>query len=103
MIPQAKTGLEKLALEALRHVMDPELGINVVDLGLVQRLEERRGHFHLAYKLTSATCPVGDMIARGMREALESLEGCRGVQAELLEDAWSPDDMSPEGCKKLNF
>ncbi len=90
------------AMQALRSVIDPELGLNVVDLGLVRGVRQNGNTLHLTYKLTSHACPVGGMIAQGMREALENLDGCFGATVEQLDEDWSPDDMSPEGRKTLN-
>ncbi len=103
MSAEASTPLTRAAWDALHQVLDPELGLNVVDLGLVRSLKDEGGALVLDYKLTSATCPVGDVIARGMRDALSGLEGCLGVQADLLDEPWSPDDMTAAGRRALNL
>jgi len=88
----------------LRTVMDPEMGINVVDLGLVRSLRLRGNVLELGYQLTSATCPIGGMMAAAMHDALDALPGVMGVDMDLVEDPpWGVDRMSPEGRKALGM
>jgi len=92
------------ATAALRQVVDPELGVNVVDLGLVAELEEDRGLLRVRYKLTSPNCPVGSMIAAGMHDAVALLPGVSAVVMELVEDpAWNVDCLTPEGRSLLGL
>lgn len=91
---------EQLLAEArrrLREVYDPELGINVVDLGLLESLRLEGALLVLRYRLTSDACPVGPMIVDGMRSVLEGLPGVAEVRSEQLMDGWSPERMTPEG------
>jgi metal-sulfur cluster biosynthetic enzyme len=89
---------------ALRAVVDPEIGINVVDLGLVHGLRLRGDVLDLTYQLTSATCPIGGMMAAAMHDALDALPGVMGVDMHLLDDPpWSADRISPQGKKILGI
>lgn len=99
-----KQRVEKAAREALYGVADPELGINVVDLGLIIGLAFDQGEMSLRYRLTSPTCPVGSMVASAMDDALR---GVPGVEATLLyredDPPWSADCISPEGRKAMGI
>jgi metal-sulfur cluster biosynthetic enzyme len=96
--------LLETATAALRQVVDPELGVNVVDLGLVAGVEEDRGLLKVRYRLTSAACPVGGMMAAGMHDAVAMLPGVSNVVMELIEDPpWSVDLVTPEGRALLGW
>ncbi|MGH7441258.1 MAG: metal-sulfur cluster assembly factor [bacterium] len=92
------------ATTALRTILDPEIGLNVVDLGLVRKMLWNAGTLELYYQLTSASCPVGEMIANGMRTVLEEIPGVLEVRLELIEDPpWGPHLITPEGRKVLRM
>jgi len=92
------------ATAALRQVVDPELGINVVDLGLVASLELHGDIVSVNYRLTSHTCPVGGMITSAMHDALEAVPGIFGAELHLSEDPpWGPELMTPEGRAALGL
>jgi metal-sulfur cluster biosynthetic enzyme len=91
--------------EALKVVEDPEIGINVVDLGLVYevRLNEE-GEAHIVFTLTSMGCPVGPMIEQELKDAASGVEGVRAVTTELvMKPPWSPDRMSDFAKSALGF
>jgi metal-sulfur cluster biosynthetic enzyme len=89
---------------ALRTVIDPEMGVNVVDLGLVRAVRLRGKILALSYQLTSPTCPIGGMMAAAMHDVLEALPGVLGVEMDLQEDPpWSIERMSPQGRKILGI
>ena len=84
-------------LEALKVVIDPELGINVVDLGLVYDVEIEDDSLRVIYTLTSMGCPVGPMIEQQMQQILTMMPGVENVQGKLTFDPpWSPEKMSEE-------
>ncbi len=89
--------------DALSNVYDPELGINVVDLGLVYDVEVSDGHIHITYTLTTMGCPIGPLIEHQMREAvLAVVPGVTEVEPEMvLRPAWSPEMMSDEAKAAL--
>lgn len=82
--------------EALRQVEDPEAGMNIVDLGLVYLIEVAPGAVHVDMTMTTAACPMTDMIVDQAREAVVALvpEGTT-VDVRLVWDPpWTPDKMS---------
>jgi metal-sulfur cluster biosynthetic enzyme len=91
-------------LEALKNVHDPELGINIVDLGLVYDVAIEGGTVHVTYSLTTMGCPIGPMIEAEMRQFLSGVEGIEEVNAELvLRPPWTPEMMSEEAKAALGF
>jgi metal-sulfur cluster biosynthetic enzyme len=92
-------------LDALRHVIDPELGINIVDLGLVYDVDiSPEGVVHIEYTLTTMGCPIGPLIEQQMESFLSSVEGVNGVQAEMvIRPPWSPEMMSEEAKAALGY
>ena len=82
--------------EALKDVFDPELGYNIVDLGLVYEIEIDDAVVAVTMTLTTPGCPASDMIQSGVRQRLEDVEGVNGVNIDLVwEPPWSPQAMSP--------
>ncbi len=91
--------------EALRQVYDPELGINIVDLGLVYDVSvSEEGDVHVEYTLTTMGCPIGPLIEQQIQGFLQQVPGVRSVTAELvLRPPWSPEMMSEEAKAALGF
>ena len=83
--------------KALRAVKDPELGLNIIDLGLVYDVEvSEPGDVHVKMTLTSPGCPAGPEILQDARLVLEQLEGVTSADVELVwEPYWTPDRMDP--------
>ena len=83
--------------KALRGVKDPELGLNIVDLGLVYETEANdEGDVKVKMTLTSPGCPSGPEILYDAKMVLQDLEGVRSVDVELVwEPFWTPDRMDP--------
>ena len=89
-------------LDALRNVFDPELGINIVDLGLVYEVDIKGGEVDITYSLTTMACPIGPMIEEQMHGFLAGVPGVKEVRAEMvLRPPWSPDMMSDEAKAAL--
>ncbi len=86
------------ALEALRAVVDPEMGMDVVDLGLVYGVEAGERRLRVDMTMTSATCPMADAIVRDARAVLEqSMPELEVIEIELVWDPpWTPAMMSDE-------
>lgn len=88
----------------LRQVIDPELGINVVDLGLVESIEISDGTVHVRLGMTSPACPVGPQIRDEAALRLEQLPEVRRAHVELLRDfRWTPERISPEARVRLGM
>jgi metal-sulfur cluster biosynthetic enzyme len=91
-------------IDALRVVEDPELGMDIVELGLLYDVEVEGPKVHMTYSLTSMGCPVGPMIEQQMVEVVEGLDGVDDVKAELTwEPPWSPEKMSDDAKFILGF
>jgi metal-sulfur cluster biosynthetic enzyme len=91
-------------LEALRVVEDPELGMDVVDLGLVYEVGVEDAAVSIRYTLTSMGCPAGQMIEEQMRDVVGAIEGVGDVRLECVwTPPWSPDMMSDDAKFVLGF
>jgi metal-sulfur cluster biosynthetic enzyme len=91
-------------IDALRIVEDPELGMDIVELGLLYDVEVEGPKVHVDYTLTSLGCPVGPMIEQQIEETVAELPGVEEVEAELTwEPAWSPEKMSDDAKFILGF
>jgi metal-sulfur cluster biosynthetic enzyme len=90
--------------EALRVVEDPELGMDVVDLGLVYDVRVEGTAVAVTYSLTSMGCPAGAQIEQDIKDVLASMEGVEEVSTELtFTPPWSPDRMSDDAKFVLGF
>ena len=91
-------------VEALRTVEDPELGMDIVELGLMYDVEVDGPRVKILYSLTSMGCPAGPMISDGIVDAARGLPGVEEVEAELTFDPpWTPDRMSEDAKFILGF
>jgi metal-sulfur cluster biosynthetic enzyme len=89
--------------EALRAVIDPELGINIVDLGLIYDVEVNGSAVTVRYTLTTMGCGLGPLIESGITEVVSALP-VDDVRAELVfQPPWSPDMMSAETKEMLGI
>lgn len=97
--------LKEQVRELLRSVYDPELGINVVDLGLVYGIDVDAEHFvRITMTLTTPGCPMHDAIGEGVATALASLDGISGGEVNLVwEPRWDPTMMTDAGRAALGF
>ena len=90
--------------DALRVVEDPELGMDIVELGLLYDAEVEGAKVRITYSLTSLGCPVGPLIEQQIAEVVESLPGVEEVEAELTWNPhWSPERMSDDAKFILGF
>lgn len=91
--------------EALRRVIDPEVGLNIVDLGLVYGVEAAADHIYVVMTMTSPACPMGTYITDSARNALRALApGIQDIQVHLVWDPpWSPAMMSPRAKEQLGW
>jgi metal-sulfur cluster biosynthetic enzyme len=86
---------EAAVLDALRQVLDPEIGMNIVDLGLIYSVAVTGSSVRVTMTLTSAGCPMGESIRGGAEVALLNLAGVTGAQVELVFDPpWHPGMMA---------
>jgi metal-sulfur cluster biosynthetic enzyme len=95
---------EEQVFDALRIVEDPELGMDVVDLGLVYDVRIEGSKVTVTYSLTSMGCPAGAMIQEQIVEVVNSLEGVDEVATDLTwTPPWSPEMMSDDAKFVLGF
>src|SRR5262249_35843772 len=79
-------------IDALRDVFDPELGMSVVDLGLIYDVEIDDGLVRIAMTLTTQGCPLHDAMTEWVRQAVGSVSGVEGVAVTItFEPPWTPD------------
>jgi len=98
------TGLRAAVLEALREVIDPELGLNVVELGLVYGVQADDGRVRVQLTMTTPACPLGEQIVRDARERILACEGVGEVEVELVwEPPWDASRMLPSAREALGW
>jgi metal-sulfur cluster biosynthetic enzyme len=91
-------------VEALREVEDPELGMDIVELGLFYDAEIEGPNVKVHYTLTSMGCPAGAMIQEDIERVVAQIPGVEGVESELtFEPPWTPDKMSDDAKFILGF
>ncbi|HEY7536738.1 MAG TPA: metal-sulfur cluster assembly factor [Gaiellaceae bacterium] len=95
---------EAEVIEALRQVEDPELGMDIVELGLFYDAEIDGPKVKVTYTLTSMGCPVGPMIEEDISRVVREVPGVEDVEAELTFDPpWTPERMSEDAKFILGF
>lgn len=102
---QGHQSVVQVALEALRTVVDPELAMNIVDLGLVYSVDAGEAGVEVELGLTSPTCPLGDWLrAEAERAVRSAVSAGMSVRVELVsEPAWTPQRMSPRAKAELGW
>jgi len=94
----------KAVYDALSTVFDPEVGVNIVDLGLIYNVIYEESKISVTLTLTSAGCPMGDQIVEEAQQAVEKIAQGAEVAIELVwEPFWRPDMMSAEAKKILGW
>ena len=95
---------QEAILDALRTVKDPELSINVVDLGLVYAIQTRDDQVDVEMTLTSPACPVAGTLPGEVEARVRDVPGVTDVEVELVwEPSWSPERMSEAAKLELGF
>jgi len=95
---------EKGVLDALTKVMDPELGISLVDLGLIYGVDIKGKKVTVRMTFTTPACPMLRHMAASVEEAVKKLDDVEEVDVQLVWDPpWTPERMSGEGKKKLGL
>ncbi len=96
--------LAAAAWDTLAMVYDPELGIDLVDLGLVYRLEVRDGEVAVAMTLTTPGCPMSDSMPEAVERALLGIPGISRASVELVwEPRWAPEMMTERAKRELGW
>jgi metal-sulfur cluster biosynthetic enzyme len=95
---------QETLVSALRTVKDPELNVNVVDLGLVYSIQTHDDQVEVEMTLTSPACPAGPEILRNAMSALEKVAGVTKADVRLvMSPPWSPERMSDAARDELGF
>ena len=90
--------------QALRQVKDPELDMNIVDLGLVYDVEVDGGLVRINMTLTSPGCPAGPMITNDIYKVVRALEGVQDVDIDIVwEPYWTPERIDPKIRAMMGF
>jgi metal-sulfur cluster biosynthetic enzyme len=91
--------------DALRDVIDPELGLDFVELGLIYDIEiDETGTVHVTYTLTSPGCPIGPQVSEQIEEFVGELDGVSDVRPTMtFSPPWTPERMSEDAKFALGF
>ena len=90
--------------DALRDVIDPELGLDFVELGLIYGVEVDGGNVHVTYTLTSPGCPIGPQVSEQIEEFVSELDGVDDVESTMtFSPPWTPERMSDDAKFALGF
>lgn len=91
---------EDLVLETIRTILDPEIGISIVELGLIYGVEVNDGNVHVRMTLTSPACPVGPVIQAQVHQSVKKLPWAKEVKVELVwSPRWDPRTMATEDAR----
>jgi metal-sulfur cluster biosynthetic enzyme len=90
--------------DALSNVIDPELGLDFVELGLIYGVEIEGGDVFVTFTLTSPGCPIGPQVSEQIEEFVSELDGVTGVYPKMtFTPPWTPDLMSEEAKFALGY
>src|ERR1700737_4534033 len=104
MSEHANAPSEGEVMEALSNVIDPELGLDFVELGLIYGVEVTDGNVRVTFTLTTPGCPIGPQVTEQIDEFVGELEGVKNVESEMVfTPAWSPERMSEDAKFALGF
>ena len=101
-----KLQIEDRVVELLKTVYDPEIPVNIYDLGLIYRIElsDDLKQLDVEMTLTAPSCPMADFLVEDVRQKLETIEGLQNVNVQLVfEPEWDKDMMSEEAKLELGF
>jgi metal-sulfur cluster biosynthetic enzyme len=91
-------------MDALSTVIDPELGLDFVELGLIYGVEVADGHVQVTFTLTTPGCPIGPQVTEQIDEFVGELDGVKSVQSQMVfTPAWSPEMMSEDAKFALGY
>lgn len=96
--------LKEYVIGAIKKVKDPELPINIYDLGLIRKIEIEDGKVHVDMTLTTPNCPVADLMPSQVFEEVSKVNGVVSVRVELVwQPSWSVADLTPRGKAALEL
>jgi len=89
-------------IEVLKTCYDPEIPINIIDLGLVYGIEVERDQVHIKMTLTMPGCPMGELIIENVKRKVKAIEGVKEAKIELVWDPpWTPERISEEAMERI--
>jgi len=92
-----------IARDMLKQVIDPEAGLNIVDLGLIYDIRRKGDALEIDMTFTTEACPVGPSLLAEVQEVLKDVQGIARVDVDVVFDPpWSPERISPEGRALLD-
>ena len=95
---------EESVVEALSNVIDPELGLDFVELGLIYGVEIDGGRVAVTFTLTTPACPIGPQVSEQIEEFVGDLDGVNDVQPTMtFSPPWTPERMSEDAKFALGF
>jgi metal-sulfur cluster biosynthetic enzyme len=95
---------EDEVIEALSNVIDPELGLDFVELGLVYAVEIDGGTVNITFTLTTPACPIGPQVSEQMKEFVGEVEGVEDVVPNMVfTPPWTPEKMSEDAKFALGY
>ncbi|MEW5996085.1 MAG: metal-sulfur cluster assembly factor [Candidatus Micrarchaeota archaeon] len=95
---------EKQVLSKLKEVLDPEIGVNIVDLGLIYEVKIEKGSVAIKMTFTTPACPLLGYIVNNVESKVRELKGVSGVQVQFVwEPRWTPERMSKAAKKQLGL
>lgn len=100
-----KIELEEKIIKMLKTVYDPEIPVDIYELGLIYKIDVTDDFYvNIDMTLTAPNCPAADFIVEDVRQKVESIEGLKGVSVNLVfEPEWDKDMMSEEAKLELGF
>ncbi len=91
-------------MRALKNCYDPEIGVSLVDLGLIYDVQVKDDKVHIKMTLTTPGCPMHAFMVNDVEEKVKKVKGVKEVKVELVwNPPWTPDKMSKEAKKRLGF
>ena len=95
---------QQQVMEKLRECYDPEIPLNIVDLGLVYGIDIKEDRVKVTMTLTAPGCPLHAFISDSVRQKVEEIDGVKQAEVEVVwEPAWTPERMSPKAQRKLGW
>ena len=105
MTQEEKTIMEERIVDVLKTVYDPEIPVNIYDLGMIYKIDVQEDYnVEVDMTFTAPNCPAADFILEDVRSKLESVEGVKSAKVNLVfEPAWDQSMMSEEARVELGF
>ena len=105
MTAEEKTKIEERIVDVLKTVYDPEIPVNIYDLGLIYKVDVKdEGDVDIDMTFTAPSCPAADFILEDVRQKVDSLEGVKNATVNLIfEPAWDQSMMTEEARVELGF